>query len=54
MQKHPHVRGEDRCLPGRERLPCGNTPTCVGKTFFKFSGGWRSEKHPHVRGEDRQ
>ena len=52
MQKHPHVRGEDRCLPGRERLPCGNPPTCVGKTARNLPGNRDDWKHPHVRGED--
>ena len=31
-RKHPHVRGEDRQHEYRDVVPCGNTPTCVGKT----------------------
>ena len=30
----------------------GNTPTCVGKTLFKFLVKLDLRKHPHVRGED--
>ena len=29
-----------------------NTPTCVGKTFYRLSGNPKVMKHPHVRGED--
>ncbi len=32
--------------------PCGNTPTCVGKTRKALSRRRVSEKHPHLRGED--
>ena len=32
--------------------PCGNTPTCVGKTVPPYSGRHGAWKHPHVRGED--
>ena len=30
----------------------GNTPTCVGKTFYHGLYDERIQKHPHVRGED--
>ena len=36
----------------RRLLECGNTPTCVGKTFFDVHGTDFIQKHPHVRGED--
>ena len=34
------------------RAENGNTPTCVGKTFFAFFRETSLKKHPHVRGED--
>ena len=35
------------------RASRGNTPTCVGKTYFSHIRGLHKEKHPHVRGEDK-
>ena len=42
-----------RTTEALEALKKGNTPTCVGKTFFYCRYGRDVWKHPHVRGEDR-
>ena len=40
-------------LPGVNKKPYRNTPTCVGKTASHSRIQAMMEKHPHVRGEDR-
>ena len=39
-------------LPGVNKKPYRNTPTCVGKTQVPRRCMTPEEKHPHVRGED--
>ena len=46
------MRGEDLKKISLCQGPLGNTPTCVGKTFFGGISKDSLEKHPHVRGED--
>ena len=52
MQKHLHMRGEDR-LPDETPKPAlRNTSTCVEKTEEGVLGGTSLRKHLHMRGED--
>ena len=47
----PRAWGRQVCTPEvctRE----GNTPTCMGKTWWSVWGFLGEEKHPHVHGED--
>ena len=47
----PRAWGRPAILRARGH-PARNTPTCVGKTERRRSGGEFRQKHPHVRGED--
>ena len=51
METPPRAWGRPFSSIGANQT-AGNTPTCVGKTYFRSSMYSKSEKHPHVRGED--
>ena len=47
----PHAWGRHPQVT-HEHQPCGNTPTCVGKTLVLKIRHNTLQKHPHMRGED--
>ena len=49
----PHAWGRHPQVT-HEHQPCGNTPTCVGKTLVLKIRHNTLQKHPHMRGEDVQ
>ena len=53
LETPPHAWGRPT-IKRPEQMIDRNTPTRVGKTFPRNSGGDPNEKHPHTRGEDRR